>query len=56
MDYFTIDSKDYQRGRIAAQLDEPFDYNQSLAWRVGYRDEIINPTGGLTPQKEEEDD
>jgi hypothetical protein len=51
MNDFVIDSKDYQRGRIAAQLDEPFDYNQSLAWRAGYRDEIINPSGGLVPQE-----
>ena len=56
MDYFVIDSKDYQRGRIAAQLAEPFDYNKPLAWRVGYRDEIINPSGGLTPQEGEIND
>ncbi len=55
MNNFIIDSKEYQRGRIAAQLDEPFDYNQSLAWRAGYRDEIINPSGGLTPQEGEKD-
>lgn len=55
MNDFIIDSKEYQRGRIAAQLDEPFDYNKPLAWRVGYRDEIINPSGGLTPQKGEEE-
>lgn len=53
MDHFTIDTKDYRRGRIAAQLDDPFDYNKSPAWRAGYRDEIINPTGGLTPQEGE---
>lgn len=51
MNDFVIDSKDYQRGRIAAQLNESFDYNQSLAWRAGYRDEIINPSGGLIPQE-----
>ena len=36
----------YQRGRIAAQLGEPFDYNKPLAWRAGYREEIINPSSG----------
>ena len=55
MDYFVIDSKEYRRGRIAAQLGEPFDYNQSLAWRAGYRDEIINPSGGLVPQEGNKD-
>ena len=55
MNGFVINSKEYQHGHIAAQLNEPFDYNKSLAWRVGYRDEIINPSGGLTPQKEKKE-
>lgn len=55
MNDFVTDSKDYQRGCIAAQLGEPFDYNKSLAWRAGYRDEIINPTGGLKPQSDNTD-
>lgn len=41
-----IDSKEYQSGRIAAQLGESFDYNKSLAWRAGYREETINPSSG----------
>lgn len=55
MKIFLSDSKDYQLGRIAAQLDEPFDYNKPLAWRAGYREEIINPSDGLEPQKGDKD-
>ena len=46
MKNFLSDSKDYQLGRIAARLGKPFDYNKSLAWRAGYREEIINPSSG----------
>lgn len=46
MKNFLSDSKEYQLGRIAAQLGEPFDYNKPLAWRAGYREETINPSSG----------
>lgn len=47
MDYFVIDSKEYQRGRIAAQLGEPFDYNKSFAWRAGIEMKLLTQLAGL---------
>lgn len=44
--------QDYQRGRHAAQLGEPFDREQSIEWKQGYINEIYYPIpkGGLVPQ------
>ena len=41
---------DFQRGRIACQLAEPFDTSKSLEWQLGYLAEVKNPSGGLKPQ------
>ena len=43
---------DFLRGRIAAQLDEPYNMNETEEWKQGYVFEIIFPSGGLTTQEE----
>ena len=51
MDYSKIDPKEFQRGRIAAQLAKDCPTNCSFSFWWGYLTEVHFPGGGLTPQK-----
>lgn len=55
MNYPEIDSKEFQRGRIAAQLNEDCPTDCSFSFWYGYLTEINYPSGGLTPQNTNSD-
>jgi len=55
MNYPEIDPKEFQRGRIAAQLNEDCPADCSFSFWYGYLTEIYYPSGGLTPQNTNSD-
>lgn len=56
IDWNKIDPKEFQRGRIAAQLAEDCPTDCSYSFWVGYLTEVHYPNGGLVPQKRKEND
>ena len=51
IDWDKIDSKEFQKGRIAAQLAEDCPANCSYSFWIGYLTEVHCPSGGLVPQE-----
>ena len=43
-------SRDWWRGAHAAELDEPYDPEETDAWKEGYKHWVYCPGGGAGPQ------
>ena len=43
-------SRDWWRGVHAAELDEPYDPEETDAWKEGYKHGVYCPGGGAGPQ------
>ena len=42
--------RDWLRGAHAAELDEPYNQDETEAWKEGYKYGVYCPSGGTGPQ------